>query len=110
MNMQPQVQQALSEALTVAQIAQPAVAMANPTAGIALEILTAAGQYAQASNALHLAGVRTPAQTAADWQAAAQAVADGAAAFNARYPAAAAIVAASAAPVTQAPASIGGAA
>ena len=93
-NLNPQVQQALGAALAVSEALQPAVAMANPNAGIALAVANAAAQYVNASMAMHAAGAVNASQMAQDWANAAAAVAAGAAAFNAAHPAAGAIVAA----------------
>jgi hypothetical protein len=84
--------QALGTALAVAQIAQPAVAAANPQAGIALAVINAAGQYVQASSAMHAHGVISTQQAAQDWANAAAAVQAAAEAFNAAHPGAAAVV------------------
>jgi hypothetical protein len=96
MNMNPQVQQTLGQALAISEAVQPAVAIANPNAGIALGVANAAAQYVSASMMMHAAGAVSADRMAADWSNAAAAVAAGAAAFNAAHPAAGAIVAAAA--------------
>lgn len=96
-------EQALGTAAAISAIAQPAVAAANPEAGVILAVGNAATQYILASQAMHAHGAIDATQYAQDWANATAAVAAAAAKFNAAHRAAAAVVDAAASAAAGAP-------